>query len=125
MWKVCLIGIVSALLALPLKKDKPEYAYMLAAAGCILILGYSIGWMYQIVEFIGNIIEDTHMDNTYFSLIMKMLGITYCADITSNICKDSGHSALAGQIEIFAKLSIIVLSIPGLKYFVSVMENFL
>ena len=42
-----------------------------------------------------------------------------------NICKDAGYSAIAGQIELFAKLSILVVSLPVLGTFLDVLENFL
>lgn len=34
-----------------------------------------------------------------------------------NICKDAGYAAVGNQIELFAKLSILVLSIPVLTVF--------
>lgn len=112
-------------MAMPIKRERPEYGVLISLAGTIIIAGCSMGWVIQVVDFIQGILGATNMDNSYFVLILKMLGITYCADFSSNMCRDAGHSALAGQIEIFAKLSIIALSIPGLEYFVSVMESFL
>lgn len=41
-----------------------------------------------------------------------MLGIAYIAEFSSSICKDCGHSAIASQIELFAKGAIVVMSIP-------------
>ena len=35
----------------------------------------------------------------------------YCG-VSSSICKDCGHSAIASQIELFAKGAIVVMSIP-------------
>ena len=44
--------------------------------------------------------------------MVKMLGIAYIAEFSSSICKDCGHSAIASQIELFAKGAIVVMSIP-------------
>ncbi len=41
-----------------------------------------------------------------------MVGITYVSEFAANLCRDSGYSAIAGQIEMFAKLSILVVSVP-------------
>lgn len=48
------------------------------------------------------------VDQTYITLILKMVGITYAAEFAMNICKDAGYAAVGNQIELFAKLSILV-----------------
>ena len=48
------------------------------------------------------------------STMFKMIGITYIAEFSSGICKDAGYQTLAGQIEIFGKLTILVLGLPVL-----------
>ena len=54
-----------------------------------------------------------------------MLGVTYVAEFAENICKDAGYQAIAAQIEMFAKLAIVALSIPGLQLFWQVLELYL
>jgi stage III sporulation protein AD len=48
----------------------------------------------------------------YFRILLKIIGITYISDFASNICRDAGNSAIAGQIEIFGKISILAISSP-------------
>ena len=45
-------------------------------------------------------------------LILKMVGITYVAEFSMNVCKDAGYAAIANQIEVFAKISILAVSLP-------------
>ena len=54
-----------------------------------------------------------------------MLGIAYVAEFASSICKDAGHNSIAGMIELFAKISIVALSIPGLLFLVETLEKFI
>ena len=42
-----------------------------------------------------------------------MIGITYIGQFASGICKDAGYSTTAAQIELFCKLSVMVLSMTG------------
>lgn len=65
------------------------------------------------------------VDQTYITLILKMVGITYVAEFAMNICKDAGYAAVGNQIELFAKLSILVLSIPVLTVFLETVGSFL
>ena len=56
--------------------------------------------------------------------LLKMLGIAYVAEFASSICKDAGHQSISGMIELFAKLSIVALSIPGLMFLIETLEQF-
>ena len=54
-----------------------------------------------------------------------MIGIAYVAEFASGICKDAGHQATAAQIELFCKLSVMVLSIPILLALLETIQEFL
>ena len=56
----------------------------------------------------------------YLGFLFKAVGITYVCEFCASICKDAGYGAVAGQIEIFGKLSILLMGIPVL---VAVIEN--
>ena len=92
---------------------------------CICIFVYILTKVETLLAFIGKLDGWVIVDNRYFALILKMIGITYVAEFAMNICKDAGYSAIAGQIELFAKLSILVVSLPVLGTFLDVLENFL
>ena len=70
-------------------------------------------------------LEYLPVDKTYLLPLLKMLGIAYIAEFSSSICKEAGYSAIAGQMELFAKLSIVALSIPELMYLMDVLEKYL
>ena len=65
------------------------------------------------------------IDGRYIGLVVKMVGITYVAEFATNICKDAGYAVIANQIEIFAKLSILVVSVPVLNAFLETIGSFL
>ena len=54
-----------------------------------------------------------------------MIGITYVGQFSAGICKDAGYGAVASQIEVFAKLYIMVLSIPVLLALMEAIHGFL
>lgn len=109
---VALIGIGAALLALQLKEMKPEYSGYLALAAGVLIFAFAISQIHLIVETIHKIQSYVNLDSGYVGTLIKIIGITYIAEFGADVCRDCGHNAIGGQIELFAKLSILVLSIP-------------
>ena len=76
-------------------------------------------------EFTKKLESLTAIDSSYIAIVVKMVGITYAAEFAINICKDAGYSAIAGQIETFAKMSILVVSLPVFMAFLETMGNFL
>lgn len=123
--KIGILGITGVFLALILRKERGEYSTFISLAVCICIFVYILTKVETLLAFIGKLDGWVIVDNRYFALILKMIGITYVAEFAMNICKDAGYSAIAGQIELFAKLSILVVSLPVLGTFLDVLENFL
>ena len=123
--KIVILGLAGVLLALPLKKEKGEYSTLISMAVCICIFVYILTKVETIVEFTGRIESMISVDSRYITLILKMLGITYVAEFAMNICKDAGYAAIGNQIEIFAKLSILVVSVPVLTAFLDTIGSFL
>lgn len=56
---------------------------------------------------------------------MKIIGITYIAEFASDICKDAGHAAIANQIQIFGKLSVLAVSMPIVLALLETINGFL
>jgi stage III sporulation protein AD len=68
--------------------------------------------------------EMIHVNPVYLTALLKMTGITYIAEFSAGICKDAGYGALAGQIEIFGKLSILALSMPIVLALLETLQGF-
>ncbi len=123
--KVGILGVAAVFLAIPLRKEKQEYSMFLSMAVCICIFIYIIGKVETVINFAKKMQTFVAVDQTYITLILKMVGITYVAELAMNICKDAGYAAVGNQIELFAKLSILVLSIPVLTVFLETVGSFL
>ena len=123
--KVGILGVAAVLMAIPLRKEKQEYSMFLSMAVCICIFIYIIGKVETVINFAKKMQTFVAVDQTYITLILKMVGITYVAEFAMNICKDAGYAAVGNQIELFAKLSILVLSIPVLTVFLETVGSFL
>ena len=123
--KIVMIGITGVLLALFLKESKPEYSVYLSFAVGICILGYAVEKLSYLFESIKKIQEFLPVDEKYVLVLLKMTGATYIGQFSSSICKDAGYTAIAGQIELFVKLYLMVLSLPVLLALVETIHNFL
>ena len=123
--RIAVLGITGVLIALPLRKEKGEYSTFISMAVCICIFIYIITKVETILDFVNRLESMVAVDSTYITLVIKMVGITYVAEFAMNVCKDAGYGAIGNQIEMFAKLSILVVSIPVLTAFLETIGSFL
>ncbi len=123
--KIGILGIAGVLMAIPLRKGKNEYSLFISMTVCICIFVYIITKVQIVLEFTKKLESLTAIDSSYIAIVVKMVGITYAAEFAINICKDAGYSSIAGQIETFAKMSILVVSLPVFMAFLETMGNFL
>lgn len=125
MMKIGLTAMAAVFIALPLRKDKGEFTLLIGLVASVLIFLYALDKLQVIVDFLSALMDKLPIDNGYLAALFKMLGIIYIADFTSNICREAGFASIGNQVEIFAKLSIVALSIPVLVYLVNILESFL
>lgn len=123
--QAAMVGIVGIILILQLKSGKSEYGvYLTMAISLVLFVGMS-GKLKSITETIHTISNAVNVDAIYIQTLMKMLGVVYIAEFASDICKDAGYQTISGQIEIFAKLTLLVLSMPVLEALLLAIQRFL
>ncbi|MCI5874215.1 MAG: SpoIIIAC/SpoIIIAD family protein [Clostridiales bacterium] len=123
--KIAVLGIAGVLIAIPLKRERGEYSTFIAIIVCVCISFYLLTKVETILEFVERVEMLIPVDSKYVRMLIKMVGITYVAEFATNICKDAGYAAIASQIEIFAKLSILVVSVPVLGAFLEMVGNYL
>ena len=123
MIKVGVIGITAVFFALLLKKEHSDLSWLLGIAASILIFGSVLSKLKVIMDFLQELMNMLPIEPVFLKALLKMLGITYIADFSAAICREAGYSSLAGQMELFAKLSIIALSVPQLLALLQFIEK--
>lgn len=123
--KISLLGVCGVMLGFLLKGTRPEYAGFVTMGIGLVILGLAVGKLHYLFEALSRLKESLPADSGYLSALVKMIGITYIGQFSSGICKDAGYQTTGAQIELFCKLSIMVLSIPILLALLDTIQEFL
>lgn len=123
--KISLLGVCGVMLGFLMKSTRPEYASFITMAIGLLILGLAVGKVTYLFQALDKIRESLPIDGNYISTLVKMIGITYIGQFSSSICKDAGYQAIGAQIELFCKLSVMVLSMPVLLALLETIQGFL
>lgn len=125
MMQVGILGIAGAILAIQLKQMKSEFSVYICIGVGILIFMSLIGQLKGIVDTVKGLTASIDLEHSYITILLKMLGITYVAEFSAGICKDAGFQTIASQIEIFSKISILLLSMPILVALIQTIQGFL
>lgn len=123
--KISILGLTAVLLAMLVKSYRQEYSYYISLAAGICIFLYVAAKLQFILTYIKKMEELIPLQNTCATVLFKMIGVTYVAEFSSGLCKDAGYQTIAGQIELFARLSILVLSMPVLFAFMETIGELL
>lgn len=125
MVRIAMIGIVGILMALQLKSLKSEYSTYLCLGVSLLIFASVAEKLQVIIDGLEVIQNCLPLNVGYIQTLMKIIGITYIAEFASDLCKDAGYQTIAGQIQIFGKLSVLAVSIPILTALLDTIQTFL
>ena len=123
--QIGVIGVIGAVLAIQLKSGKAEYGIYVGMAVSVILFSFIIDRLGVFVTTVGELASYIDMDAGYLATMLKMVGITYIAEFSSGICKDAGYQTIAGQIEIFGKLTILALGMPVLLALLETIREFL
>ncbi|HIQ98394.1 MAG TPA: stage III sporulation protein AD [Candidatus Scybalocola faecavium] len=125
LFKAAVLGICAVILALGFKPVKGEYSSLISMAAGGIIFSFILVKMDSIIEIIRQIAGYISINDQYIGILIRVIGVSYICEFSSSLCKDAGFSAIASQIEMAGKLTILVMSMPILLALLDTVESFL
>lgn len=114
LFKIIGIGICTLVLNMVLKNQKPEIALLVNVCGGLLIFMFVLDGVsgllegfYELENYVGKV--------EIVKPIMKVLGVGYITEFSSNLAEDSGNKSIASKIVLGGKVAICGLAMPILK----------
>ncbi len=124
MIKVGMIAVLGVLLALQFKESKPEYATYIGLTLGVFIFGYALSQLKTMLGTLYWLKDMFEGSKGYLTILIKIVGITYLCEFTSAICKDAGFSAVAEQVEVLGKLSVMFSGLPILLALLELIQGY-
>ncbi len=106
------VALVGAFLAMILKEQKPNLAFLLVVFVGSSIFLFLIGKVMEIVPIIEKLAISSNVNMIYLATILKVIGVAYIAEFASQITKDAGQASIATKIELAGKIIIMAMAIP-------------
>lgn len=122
-FKIVAFAIISVILIILLKQQKPEIALLLTITASILILFFAINKMSGIFELLNTLVSKSGINKEFLTIILKITIIAYIVEFGKNICIDAGQSSIATKLEMAGKVIIVVLSLPIISGLVNILTG--
>lgn len=124
-FKILAIAILTCIASLIVKQVKPDFASLVALSGGVVILLFLINYIEPILGAFSSLIEKANLSPSLFSSILKIIGIGYLTEFTSNLCMDFGFSSLASKVGLAGKIIILFLALPIITNLIEVIVGIL
>lgn len=110
MLSLSVCAVTGVILALVLKSTGSSMGNFVSIVLCVGIAMLVFNGLISVYTRINMFTAGINQE--YIKLIVKVIGISYVTEISSNICKENGFAALASAMEIYARISVAGLCIP-------------
>ena len=107
---LCMILVV--FLGLKLKSVYGEINIMLSLGTCLFITYAVITRLNILIQYISRITSAINLDIQYIGIIVKMLAVSYICQLGSAVCRDASYTAIAVQIDIIGRISMVLIGMP-------------
>ncbi|MGN1420082.1 MAG: SpoIIIAC/SpoIIIAD family protein [Eubacterium sp.] len=125
MIKIAGIVTIALLLSVFLKNYKSEFSLLIVICAAVIIFIMISDDLHTVIMRFSELTEIVDGTKQYISLMLKVLGISLIAQLLSDLCRDSGESALATQTETAAKVIILIISFPLFESVIKIVTGLL
>lgn len=106
------LGLAAVILLLILKEQGSSMGILVTIAFGVLIFMLILDKISAVLTVFQELSSRANVNLIYVSTMFKVVGIAYLAEFSAQICRDAGSQAIAGKIELAAKIIILTLAIP-------------
>ena len=122
---IMIFAVVASILAGQIKGVKGGFDTYIAVASCLVILGFILSKLSVVVNVIERLQSYIAIDISYMEILLKIVGISYITQFSADICRECGYNAISSQIQIFGKISVMLVSMPVVLALIETIEYML
>jgi len=111
-FKIIAISLISIVIAILIKPNRPEIAIIISILASIIILSFSINALRAIIYTFKTISDKSNINLVHIKIILKIIGVTYITQFAAGIANDVHETGIAHNIEFAGKIFIFALSVP-------------
>lgn len=119
MLRLCGLGVCAAVMAMVLRRMKPEFGHAAALAAGVLIAGLILPELAEVVHGVAGVAAAGGLSDSYIAQLMKICGVSLLMDFAAQTCRDAGENGLAMKVELAGRVTLMSLSLPFMQALLS------
>ena len=123
--KLLVLCLLTAVLALLLRRDGAEWSFLLALSAVLLGVFLLLAAVDEVAALCGELLELTQLSPSLFVPLVKVLAAAVTVRLTAALCRDAGQSALASLTEIAGTVCALWCAMPLLRAVVDMLEGWI
>lgn len=121
--QVSVIGVITVIFAVLLKKNSAELALLLTIGACVL-MGIMILQMAEpVLSFLSKLRGLAGLDTALMTPLLKTVGIGLLTQLSASVCADAGENAIAKLIELCGGILAIYVALPLLEAVIEMIQT--
>ena len=113
-WQWMGLAVTAAVLCLLVRQQQPQLGGLCAAAAGALLLLAALEQLSDVREVFARLTAMAGLEEGYLSTLVKVLGVSYVAELAAQTCQDLGEGGLALKVGLVGKLCVFTLTAPML-----------
>lgn len=119
------LAIAASFMALYIKQIRADFALLITLAAVLFLFSGIVPRIVLLVNDIQTISTAGGITSDYIGIILKIIGISYICEISSNLCLDAGERALSNHVELIGKIAIAFIALPVVEEVFSMITGLL
>ena len=117
------LAIIGTILCKLLDKYNKIYSLMITLAVTTIVLLLVFTYIVPIMDTVTGLFTRSGLNYEYAEILFKALGICYVTQFAYDVCKDSNENAIASQVELAGKVSLLILALPLFQSLVEIVTK--
>ena len=123
--KFAALAIMLSITVMVVKSVSKTYAIYVGVAAGLILLAVLLDNVFLIWQKISEIAESFAGGQELVKLSLKVIGISYIAEISAGICEECESKSIADKVRYFGKISVFIAAFPLVITFLEVVLTLL
>ena len=109
-----LIGLclLAGAMVMVLRQMQMQVAALLSVAFGVMMVGALLTQIAGYIEAVRSFLESLHLDEQYFAIMLKSMGVVLVTQIAVRACEDMDAPSIAQRAEFVGRLALLSMAVP-------------
>lgn len=113
-WQWMGLAVAAAALCVAVRTWQPQLAGLCSAAAGLMLLLAAMESMQPVRSAFARMAALSGLQEGYLETLIKVLGMSYAAELAAQICSDLGENSLSMKVQLVGKLCVFSMTAPML-----------